>query len=99
MPDNQGVPTPRDPGVAIVIAANAALGDPTFRDSARKMHAEGYRLVKMVDALGLEDDLTAEIRGILDGLDPEVVAGIRKATLDMLDGTEYAMPLDCNVTE
>jgi hypothetical protein len=104
VPDNDaghpGVPTPRNPGVAIVIAANASLGDPTFRDSVRRMHAEGYPLIKMVEALGLEDDLTEHIRHIVERMSPEVVEGIRKATLEMLDGADnYAMPLDCTVSE
>ena len=63
------------------------------------MHAEGYPLVKMVEALGLEDDMTARIREILNGLAPDVVEGIRQATLEMLDSTEYMMPLDCTVTD
>ncbi len=63
------------------------------------MHAEGYPLVKMVDALGLEDDMSAQIRKILEDLSPEVVADIREAILVMLDGTEYEIPLDCTVTD
>jgi hypothetical protein len=103
VPENEAVhrrvPKPGDPGVALVIAANEALTDPTVRDSCRQMLTDSYPLVKMVEALGLEDDLTEPIRRILEGLSADIVTAIRKAVLDMLDGTDYALPLDCNVTE
>ncbi len=103
VPDNEtrhkGVPIPRNPGVALVIASNASLADPSFRASVRQMLDDQYPLVKMVEALGLEDDLTDPIRKIVENLDADVVAGIRKAVLEMLDGTQYVMPIDCNVTE
>jgi hypothetical protein len=103
VPENEAaqrrVPKPGDPGVAIVIAANEALTDPTVRDSCRQMLTDGYPLVKMVEALGLEDDLTEPIRRIVEGLGGDAVAGIRRAVLEMLDRTNYALPLDCNVTE
>jgi hypothetical protein len=92
-------PRPMLPSNQLVMAANAALADPNFRTSVRQMHAEGYPLVKMVDALGLEDDMTARIRTILEGLPPHVVEGIRQATLDMLDTSVYEMPLNCTVTD
>jgi hypothetical protein len=81
------------------MAANKALADKDFRDSVRQMHAEDYPLVKMVDALGLEEDMTERIRQILVDLPPGVVEGIRKATLEMLDSSDYVMPLDCTVTD
>ncbi len=81
------------------MASNAALADPDFRASVRQMHAEGYPLVKMVDALGLEDDMTAQVRKILEDLSPEVVSKIRAAILVMLDSTEYEIPLNCTVTD
>ena len=81
------------------MASNAALADPDFRASVRQMHAEGYPLVKMVDALGLEDDMTPQVRKILEDLPPHVVANIRKAVLAMLDSTEYEIPLNCTVTD
>jgi len=62
------------------------------------MHEEGRSLVQMVEDLGLEEDMTARIQQILEGLPPEVVQSIRQATLQMLDGTEYEMPLDCMVS-
>jgi len=88
------------PGEALVLAANAALRDSNVRASIREMHAQKYPLVRMVEALGLEDDLTKEIRQVLESLPPEVVEGIRKATLQMLDGPPdlYAMPLECEVS-
>jgi hypothetical protein len=87
------------PSNPLVMAANTALADPNFRAAVRQMHDEGYPLVKMVDALGLEDDMTVRIRTILEELPPRVVEGIRHATLDMLAGTTYMMPIDCTVTD
>jgi hypothetical protein len=99
-PSRPAVPTrPMVPNNALVMAANAGLSDPNFRDSIRQMHAEGYPLVKMVEALGLDDELTDPIRQILENLDPTVVAGIRQATLEMLDSKNFMMPLDCTVTD
>ena len=51
------------PEEALIIAANAALADPNFRASLRQMHAEGYPLVRIVEALGLDDDMNDRIRG------------------------------------
>lgn len=90
---------PMYPSNALVMAANNGLTDPNFRDSVRQMHEEGYPLVKMVEALGLEDELTEPIRAILENLPADVTEGIRKATLAMLDSKNYAMPLDCTVTD
>jgi hypothetical protein len=88
------------PGEALVLAANAALQNEDVRASIRDMHAQSYPLVKMVEALGLEDDLTKDIRRVLEELPPDVIQGIRKATLQMLDGPsdQYAMPLECEVS-
>ena len=81
----------------LLIAANAALADPNFRASVRQMHAEGYPLVQMVSALGLDDDMSERIRQILEGLPDDAIAGIRTATLAMLDGDDYKMPVVCTV--
>ena len=81
----------------LLIAANAALADPNFRASVKQMHAEGYPLVQMVGALGLDDDMSARIRQILESLPDDVVAGIRTATLAMLDRGTYALPVICTV--
>ena len=87
------------PNEVLLMAANAALADPTFRESIRQMHAGGYPLVQMVEALGLDDEMSARIRQILEELPPDVVAGIREATLEMLNGTNYVMPVICTVPE
>ncbi len=81
----------------LVLAANAGFADPQFRETVREMHRQEYPLLRMVTDLGLDDELTAEIRSVLEGLSPEVVAGIRASTLAMLDREEQALPLDCSV--
>ena len=85
--------------MTIVVNANASLADPDFRASVKQMHAEGYPLVRMVEALGLDDEMTARIREILEGLPPKVVDGIRQATLAALEADAAELPLDCVVTE
>ncbi len=87
------------PSNTLVMAANNSLSNKDFRDSVRQMHAEGYPLVDMVEALGLDDDMSTRIREILTGLPADVVAGIRKATLEMLDSGNFVMPLECSVTD
>jgi hypothetical protein len=87
------------PNEVLLIAANAALADPAFRDGVRQMHLEGRPLVDMVEALGLDGDMSARIRQILEGLPPDAVAGIRAATLAMLDSTNHVMPVICTVPE
>ena len=86
------------PDDTFVMAVNRALENEDVRASIRQMHAENYPLVKMVEALGLEEDMPKRVRDILEGLPESVVIGIREATLQMLGGTEYAMPVDCMVT-
>ncbi len=90
---------PMIPSNPLVTAANKSLANKDFRDSVRQMHAEGYPLVDMVEALGLEEDMTARIRQILETLPADVTDGIRKATIAMLDSADYVMPLDCTVTD
>ena len=85
------------PEEKLLIAANAAFADPNFRASVRQMHAEGYPLVDMVEALALDDDMSTRVREILVSLPDDVVAGIRTATLAMLDRGEGAMPVICTV--
>ena len=87
------------PSNALVTAANKSLANQDFRESVRQMHAEGYPLVDMVEALGLEDDMSARIRAILVDLPADVIAQIRQATLDMLDSGNFVMPLQCAVTD
>ena len=90
----QRTPRPMLPANALLMARNRGLADKDFRESVRQMHNEGYPLVKMVEALGLDDDMTERTRQILDELAPDVVEGIRRATLEMLDSGDYEMPLD-----
>jgi hypothetical protein len=82
-----------------VVQTNAALADPANRERVRGMHAQGVPLVDMVESLGLGSTLTPELRAIITGLAPDVVEGIRQATLEMLDRGESAMPLDCQVSD
>ena len=90
------MPDPFDPSHPIVMAANADLQDAAFRDRVRALHAADTPLVKMTRELGL--DLNPDIKTILEGLKPDVVDGIRAATLQMLDSTDFTLPLDCLVT-
>lgn len=90
---------PSDPTNALVIAVNAQLNDKHFRDSLRRMHDASYPLVKMLEDLGLEEDMSPALRKILDNLAPDVVEGIRRATLDMLDRGEQALPVSWGVTD
>jgi hypothetical protein len=99
MPPQPVNPVPMLPANALVMAVNKSLADKDFRESIRQMHAEGYPLVKMVEDLGLEDDMTKRIREILEQLPADVVKGIRDATIEMLDSSDYVMPLDCTVTD
>lgn len=99
MPTSSSNPVPMLPSNPLVMAANKSLASKDFRDSVRQMHAENYPLVKMVEALGLDDDMTARIRQILEELPKDVVDEIRRATLAMLDSGDYVMPLDCTVTD
>lgn len=83
----------------LVIATNDALADPEVQARVREMHAENMPLLDMVHALGLGGDMSAEIRATLQSLSPDVVAGIRRATLAALDSGQTEMPLDCDITE
>ena len=87
------------PGLEIVVAANAALADPAVRDAVREMHAAGAPLLQMVEALGLDDEMTTRVRIIVAELPPQVIAGIRDATVVMLDAGGVNLPLDCSVSQ
>jgi hypothetical protein len=84
---------------SLVVATNAALTDPEVQARVREMHDEEMPLLDMVDELGLGRDMTPEIRAVIQGLSPDVVAGIRRATLEALDNGGTEMPLDCAITE
>jgi hypothetical protein len=83
----------------LVVATNDALANPEVQARVREMHAADTPLLDMVDALGLSDDMTPETRGVIQGLSPDVVAGIRQATLEALDGGRTKMPIDCAITD
>lgn len=83
----------------LLIAANAAFADPAFCETVKQMHADGYPLVQMVEALGLDDDMSDRIREILESLTAEAVAGIRKATLEMLSTGNRELPVICTVPQ
>jgi hypothetical protein len=87
------------PSDALVVSANAALEDPNVQASIRQMHAEGLPLVQMVEALGLGGTMSPRIRQILEGLPPDVVEGIRRATLTALQNPLPTLPVDCRLTE
>ncbi len=96
--DQQGVPKV-NPGGGLVTMVNARLSDPAFRQQIRDMHAQGASLLDMVEQLGLAGEMSPAVRSVVAGLDPQTVAEIRTATLDMLDRAENQMPLDCNVSQ
>jgi hypothetical protein len=87
------------PNEPLVVAANAALADPAVRDIVREMHQAGAPLLQMIEALGLDDEMSTRVRDIVAQLPPQVIAGIRQATVTMLDGGGAALPLDCSVTQ
>lgn len=88
-----------DPLNALVIAGNQGLKDQNFRTSLREMHENKVPLLQIVENLGLDGDMSPEVRLLLENLTPGVVDDIRQAMLDMLDRQEQIMPLDCAVTE
>jgi hypothetical protein len=78
---------------------NSRLADDGFRQQIRTMHADQMPLVDMVEALGLTQEMSGEVRAILAGLGKAEVDGIRRATLEMLDRAENQMPLDCDLSQ
>jgi hypothetical protein len=88
-----------DPVNSLVLASNESLKDPNFRSSLRQMHENNLPLVQIVENLGLDGDMSPQVRQILAGLDPNVVDGIRQAMLEMLDREDQTMPLACTVTQ
>ena len=87
------------PGDDLVKAANQALADPNVRAKVRQLHAEGAPLSKLIDEIGLNGKVPEPIRRILDSLPAPTLAGIRQATLQMLDSTTYEMPLACTASQ
>jgi hypothetical protein len=80
---------PVDPSDALVIAVTSQLGDKHFRASLRKMHEEGYPLVRIIDDLGLEEEVSPALRTTLENLGPDAIDSIRKATFELLDSEEH----------
>jgi hypothetical protein len=95
---DDGAPQLRDPSFGLVQAANVALQDPKLVASIRQMHADGYPLVKMVEALALDNEMDEQLRKVIEAIPADVVTGIREATLEMLDRGGHNLPIDCNVT-
>lgn len=75
----------------LLVATDAALADPNFRVTLRQMHTEGYPLVQMVEALGLDDDMSERVRRMLESLPDDAVAEIRAAVIAMLDSEDFRM--------
>jgi len=84
------------PGVPLVKAANLALSEEDKREEIKRMHDQKYSLIQMVETLQLDDELTPELRQIIQAIPEDVVEQIRQATLDMLErGGNYTMPVEC----
>jgi hypothetical protein len=73
--------------------------DDAFRQQIRDLHARQAPLIEMVEALGLQAQMSDAVRKIVAGLDAAQVDGIRKATLEMLDRAGNQMPVDCNLSQ
>ena len=73
--------------------------DEAFRQQIRDLHARQAPLIEMVEALGLQGQMSDAVRKIVAGLDAAQVEAIRKATLDMLDRSGQQMPVDCNLSQ
>jgi len=86
-------------GGGLITNVNRQLTDAGFTDEIRAMHANQTPLIDMVEALGLGDEMSDAVRQIVGGLSTEVVAAIRQATLEMLDGPTRVMPVDCNLSQ
>jgi len=93
--DNGEPPQRGGPHNQMLQAVNRALLDPEIRESIRRMFSEGYPFIRMVEDLGLEDDMTANIRELIEQLPADTVGEIRSAVLDSLDRGEYRIPVHC----
>jgi len=85
------------PDDTFVSRVNAALADPDVRTSIVHMHREEWPLMKMIEDLGLEEGMPPDVKAIVEQLSPEVVAGIREATVEMLRSSTFEMPLQCQI--
>jgi hypothetical protein len=86
-------------GGPVVASVNVHLADEKFRDQVRSLHAAQTPLVQMINELGLAEGLGPAVMAIVGSLDPDVVTGIRNVTLQMLDQSGLAMPVDCDVSD
>ena len=88
-----------NPGGGLIRMINSRLTDTAFRDQIRALHANQTPLVDMVVQLGLADQMSPQVRAVVEGLGAKEVAAIRQATIDMLDRAENEMPVDCDLTQ
>jgi hypothetical protein len=86
-------------GGGLITAVNQRFADEGFRDRVRTMHASQTPLLEMVETLGLGGEMSDAVRQIVEDLSPDVVEGIRQATLEMLDAATRVMPVDCNLSQ
>jgi hypothetical protein len=86
-------------GGGLIRMINTRLTDNAFRDQIRAMHANQTPLVDMVVQLGLEGQMSPQVRAVVESLPAKQVAAIRRATIDMLDRAENEMPVDCDLTQ
>ena len=78
--------------------AESLMRQPDVRGQVLEMHAAQMPLADMCEALGLGDELTPDVRAILEGLSPETVAGIRQAIVDWVNGgAGNLMPINCTL--
>jgi hypothetical protein len=89
-----------DPGGGLITTVNRKLADDNaFRQQIRDLHARQAPLIEMVEALGLQGQMSDAVRKIVAGLGAAEVDGIRTATLEMLDRAGNQMPVDCNLSQ
>lgn len=78
--------------------AEALMRQPDVRVQVLDMHAAQMPLADMCEALGLGDQLTPDVRAILEGLSSETVDGIRQAIVDWVNsGAGNLMPINCTL--
>jgi hypothetical protein len=86
-------------GGGLITNVNQKLADESVTNQIRAMHANQTPLIDMVETLGLGSDMSDAVREIVAGLGPDVVASIRQATLEMLDGPTRRMPVNCDLSQ
>jgi hypothetical protein len=87
------------PGGGLITLINDRLPDESFRRQIRELHAQGAPLLAMVETLGLAGEMSPAVRDVVVALSPDDIAGIRQATLEMLDRAENQMPVDCDLSQ